>query len=246
MINNVVPQENWNEGEVSPYTKRWVAGKGTSSWGLTPQPQFQSTGERRGKRSSWIGRENKSWYPVLTDGLGNSRYDSQAAIPKSNRGPGGNTASSIFPEWLTRTLGNSSHQLYVCAGWGEYQEGPVRGSEVMFHRTGMQGSVVNAVWSLCTCLDYSLHSWCTLAEEPQCHPTLSSIVGVSLPLPVLPEVHFCLDRMEISLVPRQTFQPSTNDWQKSFLPCAYFVPVSKRDLDAPPKKGIKHWGSMGF
>lgn len=71
-------------------------------------------------------------------------------------------------------------------------------------------------------------------------PALSSIVGISLPVPVLPEVHFCLDRMEISLVPRQTdLLPSTNDWQKSFLPRAYFVPVPKRDLDVPPMKGIK-------
>lgn len=32
--------------------------------------------------------------------------------------------------------------------------------------------------------------------------------------------------------------------RKSFLPCAYFVP--KRAPDAPPKKGIKLWGSVGF
>lgn len=76
---------------------------------------------------------------------------------------------------------------------------------------GMQSSVVNAVWSLCTCLYYSSHSWSTLAEEPQCHPTLSSVMGISLPLPVFPEVYFCLARMEISLVPRRTFLPRTND-----------------------------------
>lgn len=147
---------------------------------------------------------------------------------------------------IDQNIWEPAHQLSVCAGWGEYQEGSVRGSEVMFHRTRIQSSLVNAVWSLCTCLDYSSHSWSPLAEEPQRHPTLSSIMGISFPLPMLPEVRFYLDKMEISLVPRQMLLPSTNDWQKSFLPCAYFVPVPKRDLDAPPTKGIKLWGSVGF
>lgn len=39
---NVVSQENWNEGlNLSPYTRSWVAGKGSSSsWDLTPQLQL--------------------------------------------------------------------------------------------------------------------------------------------------------------------------------------------------------------
>lgn len=98
---------------------------------------------------------------------------------------------------IDQDIWEPAHQLSVCAGWGEYQEGSVRGSEVMFHGTRIQSSLVNAVWSLCTCLDYSSHSWSPLAEEPQRHPTLSSIMGISLPLPMLPEVCFYLDKIPL-------------------------------------------------
>lgn len=44
------------------------------------------------------------------------------------------------------------------------------------------------------------------------------------------------------LFPGRSFCP-TNVWQYSFLPRAHFVPVpKKRDLGAPPKKGIKLLG----
>lgn len=204
----------------------------------TSTPTSKQRRKKR-KKSSWIGRENKSWYPIITNGLGNSRYHK----------PGSHTKGQL------RTWRKYSFLHFFLNDWpGNVGAWPIscmcvldgesirkdqgEAQRFMFHGIGMQISVVNAVWSLCTCLDYCSYSWSTLSQEPQCHPPLSSIMGISPPLPVLPEVHFYL-RMEISLVPGQTFLPSTKDWQKSFLPCAYFVPVPKRDLDAPPTKAIK-------
>ena len=72
-------------------------------WHLNPN--LKQRREWRGKRSSWTGKEKKSWYPSITDGLRNARYPSlgeemwptsRAAMPNGNRGPGGNTASSFF------------------------------------------------------------------------------------------------------------------------------------------------------
>lgn len=146
---------------------------------------------------------------------------SQAAIPKGNRGPGGYTVSSIFfqmidqdtwepgpPDsggcWLDRVSGRR-HQ------W-------MRASEVSLITWGCR-ALLSVMWSLCSCLGCIAQSWYTLAEEPQHHPALSSIMGISLPLPIWPEVRLYQDKME-DFTCFQVELPSTNMWQNSFLPCA--------------------------
>ena len=170
-------------------------------WHLNP-----NKGERRGKRSSWSGREKKSWYPSITDGLGNARYPSlgeeiwptsQAAMPNDSRGPGGNKTSSIFSEWLTRTFASVAHQTQVGARWGEYQAGRI--SERIRGCAGLHEDA--ELYCQCYMITvhlpglYGRHSWSTLAEEPQHHPTLSSITGISLLLPVFSEMRLYLDKM---------------------------------------------------
>lgn len=200
-INKVVQEETWNEGEVLPCSKSWIGnGKGrpcaSSPWDLTPQPQCKAKEKRKRKSLEWERKEklisqHNTW--VRKCQIPYTDLQARQPCPTAIEGLEEIQLPPFLSERLTRALGSLAHQAQVDAGWGEYQAGGIRGY-VWLHEDA-------ELYCQCCMIPVCLpglccsRSWSALAEEPQHRPTLSSIVAISLPLPVLPEMHLYLDKM---------------------------------------------------